>query len=83
MKPSLPLIFCAATLLAGCSTLSNRHGDYRPTEGSGPYSKALKAGTWRKGVELKPNQKAQPGKLTPPPPAPVLPYAPVEPLKLP
>ncbi|MDB6155044.1 MAG: hypothetical protein JWL90_3497 [Chthoniobacteraceae bacterium] len=50
-----PLFFVAAALaLSACTTIVNRRDTYRPSEGNGPYSKALKDGTWRKGVKPAP-----------------------------
>ena len=79
----VPLLLLAASILCGCSNLANRRDQYQSASTSGPYSKALRDGTWRKGVKLQPSQRAQPSPLTPPLPVPVSTTVAPEPVVLP
>ncbi len=54
-----PVKFAASLLtlsvfsLVACNTLNTQRDVYNPQKGHGPYSKALKEGTWYNGVKVK------------------------------
>jgi hypothetical protein len=70
VKLASSLLLSSVLILTACNTLVNRRSQYRPSKASGPYTQALKDGTWYKGVKV--STKAQ---TTPAPKAnePVLP----------
>ena len=60
-------LLLVAVALTACETPQNRRSLYAPAKASGPYTEALKTGSWRRGEypALKEQQK-KPAELTPP-----------------
>ena len=53
VKFAAPLLALAVFSLVACNTLVTRRDVYSPQKGHGPYSQALKEGTWKDGVKVK------------------------------
>lgn len=69
-----PFLLLVAIALNACETLQNRRSLYAPPKPSGPYTQALKTGSWKRGeypepkAERKPEQPVVPaGSATPTP----------------
>ncbi len=75
MKFTAPLLLILAIALSACETSVNRRSLYAPPKASGPYTQALKTGSWRRGeypqpkMERKKDEGAPPADLTEPAPA--------------
>ncbi len=75
MKFTAPLLLIFAITLSACETSVNRRTLYAPPKASGPYTQALKTGSWRRGeypqpkTEKKKDEGAPPADLTEPAPA--------------
>ena len=74
MKFTAPLLLILAIALSACETSVNRRSLYAPPKASGPYTQALKTGSWRRGeypmpkAETKKVDAAKPADLTEPAP---------------
>ena len=49
MKFITPFLLIAAVALTACETPQNRRSLYAPAKSSGPYTEALRTGSWRRG----------------------------------
>lgn len=49
MKFALPFLLITAVVLTACDTLATRRSLYAPEKASGPYTEAVKTGSWRRG----------------------------------
>ncbi len=72
MKFITPFLLIAAAALTACETPQNRRSLYAPAKSSGPYTEALRTGSWRRGeypaprVEQKKEEIAVPAGLPEP-----------------
>jgi hypothetical protein len=46
VKFALPFALCLAFAMSACNTIENRRSEYAPKKGDGPYTRALRDGTW-------------------------------------
>ena len=75
VKFTAPFVLLLAIGLSACETSVNRRSLYSPAKASGPYTQALKTGSWKRGeypapkTEKKQDQANPPGDLAEPPPA--------------
>ena len=75
MKFTAPFLLLIAFGLSACETTVNRRSLYAPARASGPYTQALKTGSWKRGeypepkTERKPDEAAVSTDLLEPPPA--------------
>lgn len=75
MKFTTPFLILIAIGLSACETSVNRRSLYAPAKASGPYTQALKTGSWRRGeypapkTEKKKDEGAPPADLAEPTPA--------------
>ena len=54
VKSTLPLLALSAFMalsFSACTTLENRRDLYSPAKAHGPYTRALREGTWQNGVQ--------------------------------
>ena len=74
VKFTAPFLLLIAFGLSACETTVNRRSLYAPARASGPYTQALKTGSWKRGeypmpvTEKKRDEAAMPADLTEPPP---------------
>ena len=74
VKSITPFLLLAAASLTACETIQNRRSLYAPAKASGPYTEALKSGSWKRGeypapkMEKKRDEMAPPADLTEPTP---------------
>ena len=76
VKSITPFLLIAAVALTACETNQNRRSLYAPARASGPYTEALKTGSWKRGeypepkveTKKKPDEVAPPADLTAPVP---------------
>ena len=75
VKFTAPFLLLIAFGLSACETTVNRRSLYAPARASGPYTQALKTGSWRRGeyptpkTEKKRDEAAVSTDLLEPPPA--------------
>ena len=76
VKFTTPFLLLVAVALTACETPQNRRSLYAPAKASGPYTDALKTGSWKRGeypapkVQQKKEDAVPPADLTEPlPPA--------------
>ena len=77
VKLITPFLLLVAVALTACETPQNRRSLYAPAKASGPYTDALKTGSWKRGEYPAPKVETKkadvltpPGDLTEPlPPA--------------
>lgn len=74
VKLYTPFLLLVAIALTACETHQNRRSLYAPPKPSGPYSQALKTGSWKRGeypepkAERKNEEPSLPPSLTVPSP---------------
>ena len=49
VKFTAPFLLLVAVALTACETPQNRRSLYAPAKASGPYTDALKTGSWKRG----------------------------------
>ena len=67
VKLITPFLLLVAVILTACETPQNSRTLYSPAKASGPYTDALKSGSWKRGeypARKAPQKKAE--ELTPP-----------------
>ena len=70
MKFITPFLLLAAVALTACETPQNRRSLYAPATSSGPYTEALKTGSWKRGeypAPKVPQKKKESEDILPPP----------------
>ena len=62
-----PFLLLVTVALTACETPQNRRSLYAPAKSSGPYTDALKTGSWRRGEYPAPKvEKKKVDEVTPP-----------------
>ncbi len=69
MKFAVSLLLLAVLSLAACNTLVTKRDVYSRGKGNGPYSEALREGTWKDGVKIKATPTPKPAEVVPEVPA--------------
>jgi hypothetical protein len=59
VKSITPFLLLIAIALSACETSVNRRSLYAPAKASGPYTQALKTGSWRRGEYPMPKAEAK------------------------
>ena len=71
VKSITPFLLLAAIALTACETPQNRRSLYAPAKSSGPYTEALKTGSWKRGEYPEPKMRQEKKKesedILPPP----------------
>jgi hypothetical protein len=52
VKFALPFVVVLAFALSACNTVENRRSLYSPNKGSGPYTRTLEDGSWKKNKSI-------------------------------
>ena len=55
-----PFLLLVAIALTACETHQNRRSLYAPPKASGPYTQALKTGSWKRGEYPEPKPERKP-----------------------
>ena len=62
-----PFLLLVALALTACETLQNRRSLYAPARASGPYTDALRTGSWQRGEYPTPKAETKKADVMTPP----------------